>query len=279
MSTSRRYTDDEVHAIFERAAARQEEATRAEEASGAGLALEELQEIGVEAGIDPAHIALAASELAVRGASGKKEADEAFLGIPTRIGTSRVIRGHVTDNEWERMVVELRGIFGRDGIAGEIGRVREWTATSSIGKFDRPTKVTLTPRGDDTLVTIKQEMRSQAKVFSIGAGLYLFVAFAIGLASVLGTGAADNPPIGVALLFLLVAALVFSGAQIGTRIYASRQREKFDRALDRIELVAREAQPEVLEREFSRPRIDLDALPDAPDSVSDKSVLRQRERE
>ena len=105
------------------------------------------------------------------------------------------------------------------------------------------------------------------------------VALAIGLVSVLGTGAADNPPIGVALLFLLVAALVFSGAQIGTRIYASRQREKFDRALDRIELVAREAQPEVLEREFSRARIDLDALSDAPDSVSDKSVLRQWERE
>ncbi len=128
-------------------------------------------------------------------------------------------------------------------------------------------------------MTINQEMRSQAKVFSIGAGLYLFVAFAIGLASVLGTGAADKPPIGVALIFLLVAALVFGGAQIGTRIYASRQREKFDRALDRIELVAREAQPEVFEREISRPRIDLDALPDALDSVSGESVLRQRQRD
>ena len=278
MSTSRRYTDDEVHAIFERAAARQEEATRAEEASGAGLALEELQEIGVEAGIDPAHIALAASELAVRGASAKKEADEAFLGIPTRIGTSRVIRGHVTDDEWERMVVELRGIFGRDGIAGEIGRVREWTAASSVGKSDRATKVTLTPEGDDTLVTIEREMRSQAKVFSIGAGLYLVVALAIGLVSVLATGG-DKPPIGVAIMFLMMAGVFFGGAQIGTRVHARRQREKFDRALDRIELIARETQPEVLEREISRPRIELDALPDAPDSVSDESVLRQRERE
>lgn len=184
MSTSRLYSDDEVHAIFERAAARQEEATRAEEASRAGLSLEELKEIGAEAGIDPAHVALAASELAVRGAPAKKKADEAFLGIPTRIGTSRVIRGHVTGDEWERMVMELRNIFGRDGIAGEIDRVREWTVTSSIGKFDRPTKVTLTPEGDDTLVTINQEMRGQAKGLSIGAGLYLAVALAIGMVSV-----------------------------------------------------------------------------------------------
>lgn len=116
MSTSRRYTDDEVHAIFEREAARQKEASHVEEASRAGLSLEELKEIGAEAGIDPAHIALAASELAVRRAPAKKEADEAFLGIPTRIGTSRVIRGHVTDDEWERMVVELRGSSAATGL-------------------------------------------------------------------------------------------------------------------------------------------------------------------
>jgi len=99
MSTSRRYTDDEVHAIFERAAARQEEATHAEEASRAGLSLEELKEIGAEAGIDPAHIALAANELAVRGAAAETKADESLLGIPTRIGATRVIHGHVADDE------------------------------------------------------------------------------------------------------------------------------------------------------------------------------------
>ncbi len=281
MSTSRRYTDDEVHAIFERAAARQEEATHAEEASRAGLSLEELKEIGAEAGIDPAHIALAASELAVRGASVKKEADEAFLGIPTRIGTSRVIRGHVTDDEWERMVVELRGIFGRDGISGEIGRVREWTAASSVGKSDRATKVTLTPEGDHTLVTINQEMRGQAVGFSIGTGAYLLVAFLMGVVNLLGTGA-DKPPIGVAIMFLLMAVAFFGVAQFGTRTYARKQRGKFESALDRMELVARESQhlmhdheatTETLaakpaDQESRTPEIDLDALPEPGDVAS-----------
>ena len=276
MSTSRLYTDDEVHAVFEHVAVRQEEATHAEEASRAGLSLKELKEIGVEAGIDPAHIALAASELAVRGAPAKKEADDTLLGIPTRIGASRVIRGHVTDDEWERMVVELRDIFGRDGIAGKIGRVREWTAASSVGKSDRATKVTLTPEGDDTLVTIHQEMRGQAVGYSIGTGVYLLVAVLMGVVNLLGTGA-DKPPIGVAIMFLLMAVAFFGVAQFGTRVHAKNQRAKFERALDRIELVARESQHLMPEREASPrstagpfkkhepPEIDLDALPEPED--------------
>ena len=283
MSTSRRYTDDEVHAIFERAAARQEEATHAEEASRAGLSLEELKEIGAEAGIDSAHIALAANELAVRGAAAETKADESLLGIPTRIGATRVIRGHVTHDEWERMVVELRGIFGRDGISGEIGRVREWTAASSVGKSDRATKVTLTPEGDDTLVTINQEMRGQAVGFSIGTGAYLLVAVLMGVVNLLGTGA-DKPPIGVAILFLLMAVAFFGVAQFGTRAYARKQRGKFESALDRMELVARESQhlmhdhgattetpiAKPVGQESRTPEIDLDALSEPEDFGSQR---------
>lgn len=278
MSTQRRYSDDEVHAIFERAAVRQEEAAQAEDASRAGLSLEELQEIGAEAGIDPAHIALAARELAVRRPVVQSEADASFLGIPTRIGTSRLIRGHVSDEEWEEIVPELRGIFGRDGISGEIGKIREWTVSSSFGKSDRPVKVTLKPQGDDTLVTINQEMRGQAIGLSIGAAVYVVVATIIGLLSVLGTGT-DGAPIGVAIMFLAMAVLFFAGSQIGTRVHAKRQRARFDQALDRIELVAREVEratsahselEAITDRssvESRTPQIDLDALPEAEDIV------------
>jgi len=240
------------------------------------LSLEELQEIGAEAGIDPAHIALAATELMTTGTPTKSDVYEAFLGMPTRIGTSRLINGHVTDDDWEQMVFELRGVFGRDGIAGEIGRVREWTVTSSMSRFDHPVKVTLTPEGNDTQVTISQEMRGQAKSFSIATGIYLLFALMIGLVSVLISGE-NVPPIGVAILFLGMAVVFFGGAQIGTRLYARRQRAKIDRALDRIELVAREAELGTLERENQKaaerqvvdeiqaPQIDLDALREPED--------------
>ena len=123
----------------------------------------------------------------------------------------------------------------------------------------------------------------QAKGFSIGAGLYLVVALAIGLVSVLATGG-DKPPIGVAIMFLMMAGVFFGGAQIGTCVHAKRQRGKFERALDRIELVARESQHLMPEREASpatpsskpavqesrTPEIDLDALPEPEDFGSQR---------
>lgn len=276
MSTGKRYTDNEVHAIFERAAARQDEAERAEDASRAGLSLTELQQIGSEAGIDPAHVALAASELADLGAPLDSRQQESLFGIPTRLGASRVIQGRVSDEGWERMVLELRDIFGRDGIAGELGKVREWTVTSSVGKFDRPVKVTLKPEGDDTHIAINQEMKGQAMGFSIATGIYLLMGLVMSILHLFE----PDVPIGVGLMFLGMAALFFGGTQIGTRIYATRQRTKFGRALDRIELVGRElGGAEETLSQAARPQIDLDALPDADESVDVESSQRHREHE
>lgn len=109
------------------------------------------------------------------------------------------------------------------------------------------------------------------------------VALAIGLVSVLATGG-DKPPIGVAIMFLMMAGVFFGGAQIGTRVHAKRQRGKFERALDRIELVARESQHLMPEREASpatpsskpavqesrTPEIDLDALSEPEDFGSQR---------
>src|SRR5690606_34000637 len=72
MPADRRYTEAELHAIFERAAKRQEEARRAEAASHGGLTLAELQEIGEASGIDPAHVAAAAAELSAPKPEGEK---------------------------------------------------------------------------------------------------------------------------------------------------------------------------------------------------------------
>ena len=134
------------------------------------------------------------------------------------------------------------------------------------------------PEGDDTVVTIHQEMRGQAVGFSIGTGVYLLVALLMGVVNLLGTGE-DVPPIGVAIMFLMMAVVFFGGVQIGTRVHARKQRGKFERALDRIELLAREALPVVPEGEASQatretadasrtPEIDLDALPEPGDVAS-----------
>lgn len=276
MPSSRRYSDEEVHAIFERAAARQEEAKSAEEASRAGLSVEELQQIGAEAGIDPAHVALAASELEGQKHTKGTQQTEAFLGIPTRISDSRRIRGQVGDEEWERIVHELRDIFGRDGIAGEIGKVREWTVSPGIGKSDRPVKVTVKPEGDETTVIVNQELKGQAMGFSIAAGVYLGMALVMMLVDTFTGG--DGPPIGVSLMFVGLAALFWGGAQVGTRIHAKRQRAKFERTLDRIELIARDV-PNRIAEDVTSPAIDLDSLPDTVEDMTTTPHATERERE
>ncbi|NNF58598.1 MAG: hypothetical protein HKN04_10180 [Rhodothermaceae bacterium] len=273
MSTGKRYSDAEVHAIFERAAARQEEARRAEDASRAGLSLEELQRIGAEAGIDPAHIAAAATSLPADASASAPSST--FLGMPTALHAERVLPTPVPDETWERIVLELRRMFKKDGISSEVGRIREWTVPSMQGSRDRQVKVTLTPSADGTRVTIDQSMRGAVLGFSISSGIYVLVAAFTGALSVFGPP--SELPLGVPVMFLVFAATMFTAMQLWTRTHAKRQRERFERALDRIELITRDAAATASSDSTdtpeadSRSALDLDALPDTPEAARDAS--------
>jgi hypothetical protein len=81
--TDRRYSDEEAARIFERAASA--EAQRPRAPTGQGLTLADLQQIGVEAGIEPALVAQVAHELEHRpGATARR-----FLGLP--IGVAHTV--------------------------------------------------------------------------------------------------------------------------------------------------------------------------------------------
>ncbi len=277
MPTGKRYTDEEVHAIFERAALRQEAAREAEDASRAGLSLEELQQIGAESGIDPTHVAAAAHALTFRSADAATERST-FLGMPTRLSTERILPGPISDEAWERIVPELRRIFKQDGLSGGVGRVREWTLRGD-GKgsgSDRPAKVTLTPDGHGTHVSIEQTMKGSVGGMLGGTGSFLFVPILIMVLNLLGE---QDAPLGVALLFLAIFFAAFGAAWGGLRAYGRRQEERFEQALDRIEVISRQASPQPSPTSAVQPEIDLDALPDDPNAVPERSTTHQRERE
>lgn len=274
MST-RRYTDDEIHAIFERAAARQEAADRAEEASRAELSLEELQRIGAEAGIDPAHIAAAAQSVAEVGGRLPEPAErETLLGMPTRLRETRYLDAPLTDALWEQVIPELRRIFGADGLPSSLGRTREWAVRSAKSRHDRPVKVTFTPDGAGTRVEIEHVFRSMAHGFLWGSGSQLGLGVVLGTLLTVVSGDPDGPflaafMIGMGLLFLI-------GSQIGMRLYGRHQEARFEEALDRIARIAHSTAAAPVAEEASgaeataqvaeerAPRLDLDALPDAP---------------
>lgn len=120
--TERRYTEDEVAAIFERAA--HAEATgHAPTPARAGRTLAELQEIGEEVGLSRELVARAARAFdAPRSAAGRS-----FLGLPLAVGRTVDLQRTLSDDEWNRLVVDLRETFDARGTVRTHGDFREWT--------------------------------------------------------------------------------------------------------------------------------------------------------
>jgi len=120
--TERRYSEDEVAAVFERAAEAQQTAPR-HLPPGEGMTLAELQEIGREVGIPPELVAQAARSMD----QGRRPASRTFLGLPIGVGRTIHIDRRLSDEEWERLVVDLRETFDARGTVRYDGPFRQWT--------------------------------------------------------------------------------------------------------------------------------------------------------
>ncbi len=118
----RRYSEDEMKAIFERAS-RTRTAQRHQVASGEGFTLAELQDIGREVGIAPESIANAAASLQ----AGGERVRRTLLGLPIGVARSLQLERDLTEEEWERLVVDLRETFDARGRVRTHGSLRQWT--------------------------------------------------------------------------------------------------------------------------------------------------------
>jgi hypothetical protein len=118
----RRYNEDEVAAIFRRAAETREVAAQ-RAASATGLTLSELKQIGREVGIPPEAVEAAASTLD----QAAQPAARRFLGLPIGVGRTVDLQRRLSDGEWERLVVDLRDTFDARGNVRSDGSFRQWT--------------------------------------------------------------------------------------------------------------------------------------------------------
>lgn len=120
--TERRYSDSEIAAIF-RAAADGPQLPEREVPREEGLTLTELQAIGREVGIAPEAVAQAAYGLDVR----RGGASRTFLGLPIGVARTVNLNRRLSDEEWERLVVQLREVFNARGVTRSDGTLRQWT--------------------------------------------------------------------------------------------------------------------------------------------------------
>ena len=121
--TERRFDEKEVREIFSLAATGGTGDQSLPSESG-GLTLDELQRIGQEAGIEPAHVAQAVERLDARG---RPAPVRRAFGLP--VGVSRVVDlpRAPTDREWEQLISEFRTTFGTQGRTTTSGGLREWS--------------------------------------------------------------------------------------------------------------------------------------------------------
>jgi hypothetical protein len=118
--SERRYSQEEVTAIFERAS----ETDRALPASaGSGLTLAALQDIAREVGISPESVSLAAESLDHTGTP----ASTTFLGLPIGVGRTVEFNRPLSDSDWEALVADLRTTFNAKGVLRYDGPFRQWT--------------------------------------------------------------------------------------------------------------------------------------------------------
>ena len=124
MSDEYRYDEKETAEILERATAREMDHGRAPAPAGDGLTLAELQDIGTEVGIEPGRIAEAARGLASRGPAGTPQT---FLGVPRSVSRIVPIDRALDEDEWTRLVVDLRETFDAQGKVRTEGPLRSWS--------------------------------------------------------------------------------------------------------------------------------------------------------
>ena len=121
--TERRFNEPEVAAIFERATEARETLQRQLPSGEGGLTLAELQEIGREVGISSDLIVHAAHMLD----QGGRQTSRKWFGLPIGVGRTIELDRKLSEDEWERLVVDLRETFDARGTVRHEGSLRTWS--------------------------------------------------------------------------------------------------------------------------------------------------------
>jgi len=221
----RRYGDKEVGLILKRAAELQQHGS--DNAAGGGLSLRELEEIAAEAGIDSHSLRQAATELDEGKASTHDEAAARFLGGPPTIRYQRTLRGELSTEDLEKLVVPIQRAAEAHGQAGVLSKTLTWHYKASDGS--RSLQVIVASRNGRTRIDIEERLPGLA--WGIFGGIMGGGGMGVGLGVGLGVGIGA---LGSALFSIAFPIGVMGGAYVLSRsIFGSvvRRRQRVLREL------------------------------------------------
>lgn len=266
MSDEHRFSDQEIAAIFEQAAEAQETA-QAGLSHGEGLTLEELQKIGVEAGISPEFIARASDSILRTGSAPPVATPLRSLGFPLTVERTVDLPGPLSDEDWDLLVTDLRETFRASGEVRQDGSLRQWR-NGNLHAHVEPTKT-------------GHRLRLWTRKGNATSGLIGgFASIAMGLMLLIIQIATGDISVNPESLFVGMLAAAGFGMIGVTRFTLKRwsveRAEQMEaiasRTIERMTAQAEEAVPEPV----ASPRLDLDSLPDVEDSVHEGERGRTR---
>jgi hypothetical protein len=115
------YNEEEIGAILKKAT---EPSGADGVASTVGLTIDELRQLGADAGIDPDRITRAVSEIAV----GSDSTEWTLLGGPFSFNKSIVLDREITAGQWEDMLASIRACFKAKGDVSVRESAFEWSS-------------------------------------------------------------------------------------------------------------------------------------------------------
>jgi hypothetical protein len=211
-----RFNEDEAAAIFARAA-EVEASDRHPVSGGGGMTLEELQEIGREAGLAPEAVAHAAASLRKAGTALPAPT---FLRIPIGVARTVPLERPLSDEEWGGLVGELQATFNASGRVSSDGTFREWR-NGNLRIFAGPA-----PGGYQ--VDMRTSRGSARSLMTAGGVMAAIGATALTVATVTVSAPGD------ATTLLAIGAGLFGAGLLQVPAWARRRREQFERIAGRL---------------------------------------------
>jgi hypothetical protein len=217
--SERRYTEEEVAQIFERATEAQKASLPAPKPAE-GTTLRELQEIGREVGLPAELVARAAKSLEMQPQTqGRK-----LLGLPVGVGRSVELGRTLTDAEWHRLVADLRETFDARGRLSEQGPFKQWT-NGNLQALLEPTATGQRLR----LKTLKGSAMGAVTAGSIGLAVMVFL-----LADEVMSGSLPADRIANVVMLVAIVALVVGGNLLHLPRWARERARQMEAVIERL---------------------------------------------
>ena len=227
-SPIRLYTKKEVGEILDRATETHGERPEGPSGSPAGLSLAELEEIALEAGIDPMELRRAAMEVDSSGSGVSGWAG--ITGDQLTLVREAVISGEITPTGFERVVTVVRQAAGEFGQPSILGRTLTWQAETSSKM--RTIQLVVAPKDGETHVHLEERLHQFAG--ALFGGTLGGVGGGVGLGAGLPLAAAmGSLLLGIPIL-LGVVALTHVGTRQIYRAFVKKRRKAVDEIMERV---------------------------------------------